>query len=292
MFLGVAPDDCATGTPRYRIIPFGLEKTVSFGGGTAEGPAAILAASQEVELFDLEYEAEIYASYGVETLPIAPIPEDHAAAIDALDRRIEESLSEARVPIVLGGEHSITNGSARAFLKRHPDLVIVQFDAHLDLRKAYEGDPLSHASVMRECLENSTAELISIGIRNVSAEEFAYLKGNDRVTMITAVDASAADLPARLAKRVAGRPVFVSFDVDGLDPSIMPSTGTPEPGGLYWRQTLVMLRAVLGAGRLVGADVVELAPISGLHAPDFIAAKLIYKMMSYAACPAVSPGAE
>ena len=282
-FLGLQPEE-APGPPETAkavVIPFGLEKTVCFGGGTAAGPEAAIKASPQLEFFLEEMWCEPYWQFGIATLETEPIAPGHAEALEQIDGLVEAVLAEGKFPLVLGGEHSLTIGAARPFLRRYPDLAIVQFDAHTDLRDGYLGEHFSHASAMRRLLDGTSASLTSIGIRAISAEEAAwYETQRDRITIHFAKDQKdwrVEDIVAPLK----GRPVYLTFDVDGLDASLMPATGTPEPGGLFFNEACELLRAIAAEADVVGADVVELAPIPGYHAADFITAKLAYKLLSY-----------
>ena len=292
------PDRRDRDTPdaaRAVLIPFGLEASVSYGSGTARGPAALIAASQQLELFDEELWREPYLDYGVATLAAPDISRPVEAALEQLAGLVEQVLGANRFPFVVGGEHSLTAGAIRPFLQRHRDLVIVQFDAHADLRDGYLGEHYSHAAAMRRVLdaadavaaaspdgERSRVELVSIGIRAISSAEVEYLEANrHRVTVFWGKDQALWDVD-QIAARVRGRPVYLTFDIDGLDCAIMPATGTPTPGGLSYLGALAILRRIAEAGRIVGADLVELAPIPGLHAFDYTAAALAYKMLSYA----------
>ncbi len=282
-FLGIEPD---AGLPveeaRVVVIPFGLEATVSYEGGTARGPEAMLAASQEVELFDEEFWCEPVARFGVRTLRPPRIAWPVERALDQLAGIVEAVLADGRFPFVFGGEHSLTPGAIRPLLARHPDLVLLHFDAHADLRDGYDGEHYSHAAAIRRCLDDERLSVVSVGIRNISAEEIPFLQANrHRVHIHWAVDKAEWDLDAIVAP-LKGRPIYVTFDLDGFDASLMPATGTPEPGGLFWDEALAVLRKAAAVARIVGADITELAPRPGLHAADFLAAKLAYKIMSYA----------
>ena len=282
-FLGLnANDSIAPDLARAVVIPFGLEASVSYGKGTRNGPAAIIAASHQVELFDEELWSEPVREFGVATLEAPGISGDLESALTQIEGLVEESLARDKFPLVLGGEHSLTTGAIRPFVKRHKQLTIVQFDAHADLRDGYEGEKFSHAAVMRRVLDHDNCTLVSIGIRSISAEEIPYLEDNSsRISVLWAKDQDRWDLQQVLAAR-AGVPIYVTFDLDALDSSLMPATGTPEPGGLFYWQAVQLLREVSRSGPIVGADIVELAPIQGLHGCDFLAAKLAYKLLSYA----------
>ena len=187
--------------------------------------------------------------------------------------------------MTFGGEHAITPGTIRYFAEKYHNLAILHFDAHADLRDGYMGVHYSHASALRRCLDYDHIELISCGIRNISAEEIPFLEANrHRIHIHWGKDKrnwNIADIVAPLK----GRPVYLTFDVDGFDASLMPATGTPEPGGVLWNEAMEIIRAVTKvAGKIVGADVNELAPIKGYHAADFLAAKLAYKILNYSHC--------
>ena len=271
---------------RAVVIPFGLESSVSYGGGTGNGPAAILAASDQLELFDEELWREPYRDFGVATLAPPAIPADQAAAMDCIAGIVGDVLDAGKFPLTLGGEHALTAGAIRPFAARHDDLVILQIDAHADLRDGYLGEHYSHAAAMRRCLDHPNVSVISVGIRAISEGEAEYLEANpDRVTIHWAKDIcgpSARFDADAIAAKINGRPVYISFDVDGLDGASMPATGTPVPGGLGYWQALSVLRAAAEHGTIVGGDVVELAPVPQLHVCDYTAAALAYKIMSYA----------
>jgi len=271
------------GAARAVVIPFGLEASVSYGGGTAQGPAAILKASQQLELYDDELGCEPYRAWGVAALPEPAIKAPIEAALAQLAQLVEGVLEEGKFPLVLGGEHSLTPGAIRPLASRHPDLVVLQLDAHADLRDAYLGERYSHAAAMRRVLELPHISLISVGIRAISTEEVEFYTANrDRITIHWAKDQAHWDVGEIMAP-LAGRPAYITFDIDALDSAVMPATGTPTPGGLGFWQVLQLLRcACATAGRIVGADLVEFAPIPGLHACDYTAAALAYKLLAYA----------
>ncbi len=219
------------------VIPFGLEATVSYGGGTAQGPQAILDASHQVELFDEELWCEPVRAFSLATH--APVLPDHglAEALEQIAHIVQMCLDRDLFPLVLGGEHAVSIGAARPFLKRHSDLVILQFDAHADLRDDYEGNRFSHAAVMRRLLDAPGASLVSLGIRSLSAAEAEFIDGSaDRVQLHLSRDRRNWDLE-KIISFIGNRPVYLTFDVDVLDPAVMPSTGTPEPGGLTTRKS-------------------------------------------------------
>jgi len=284
-FLGIGDEAAADdGAPTAVVIPFGLEKTVSFGAGTADGPRAIIAASHQVELFDDELWCEPCRSFRVETLREPAIPDDIGDALSLLAELTGAALEAGTFPMTLGGEHSITPGALRPFLEKWPDLVLLHFDAHADLRDGYEGEPFSHAAAIRRCMDAPDLEVVSVGIRNISAGEIPFLEANrHRLHIHWARDMASWNIEEMLAP-LAGRPTYVTFDLDGFDASLMPATGTPEPGGMFWADVMPILRRAFEIGLVMGADINELAPVAPLHGCDFLAAKLAYKMLSYRFC--------
>jgi agmatinase len=271
-----------TEAARAVVIPFGLEATVSYGSGTASGPAAILAASHQLELFDEELWREPYLDYGIATIAEPEIAAPVAKALDQLEAIVETVVSAGRFPFVLGGEHSLTAGAIRPLACRHPGLAVLHFDAHADLRDGYLGEHFSHAAAMRRVLDHDQVTLVSVGIRAISKAEAEFLDANrHRVSVHWAKDQALWDIE-EIVRPLEGRPVYVTFDIDVLDGAVMPATGTPVPGGLSYVQALAILRRAAEVSSIVGADLVELSPIAGLHACDYLAAALAYKIMSYA----------
>jgi agmatinase len=267
---------------RAVVIPFGLEASVSYGGGTATGPAAILAASRQLELFDDELGCEPYLRYGVAAVREPAIARAMEAALAQLQGLVESALDAGKFPLVLGGEHSLTVAPVRALAARHKDLVVLQLDAHADLRDGYQGERFSHAAAMRRVLDNPNVSLVSVGIRAISKEEVEFYEASRaRIAIHWAKDQARWDIGEILAP-LQGRPVYITFDVDVLDASVMPATGTPTPGGLSYGAALAIVRQACLTGNVVGADLVELAPIKGLHACDYTAAAIAYKLLSYA----------
>lgn len=272
---------------RAVVIPFGLEDSVSYGGGTASGPSAILAASHQLELFDDELWREAYADYGIAALDVPSIAESVPAALDQLATLTASVLDAGKLPFVLGGEHSLTAGAIRPFAKRYPrDLVVLQFDAHWDLRDGYLGEPYSHAAAMRRVLDQPGHEqitLVSVGIRAFSEPEARYYEANRSRMHVHFGHAQRGWRIEDVVAPLAGKPVYITFDIDALDAHVMPATGTPVPGGIAWLDALAILRAACEtAGTIVGMDLVEFAPIKDFHAYDFTATQLAAKMLNYA----------
>lgn len=267
---------------RAVVIPFGLEASVSYGGGTKAGPMAIIEASHQLELFDEELWCEAYRDYGIAALREPRIPERIEDALSLLEGLVEKVLAEGRFPFVLGGEHSLTPGAIRPFVRRYPDLVVLQLDAHADLRDGYLGEHYSHAAAMRRVLDHPGVSMVQVGIRAFSKDEADFYDANrDRLTMHLAVDRPRWDIE-EIVRPLAGRPVYITVDIDALDGSIMPATGTPTPGGMTYDELLAVLRRACKVGNVVGMDMVEFAPIKGFHAYDALAAHLSAKMLNYA----------
>lgn len=283
-FLKLPASDAAADLDKAQavIIPFGLEKTVSYEGGTAAGPRAIIDASPELEHFDEVFWEEAFRRYGIATAVPVKIAKTQEQALRQIEGEVADVLRAGKFPLILGGEHGLTPGAIRPFAERYESLTILQFDAHADLRDGYEGEPYSHAAAMRRCLDHSNVRLVSVGVRNISAEEIPFLEDEAaRIRVFWAKD-KLYRTAQKVADAVGEGPVYISFDVDGFDSALMPATGTPEPGGLFWDEVMDILSAVSKRATVVGADIVELAPRSGLHACDFLCAKLAYKILNYA----------
>ncbi len=263
------------------VIPFGLEKTVSYGGGTKNGPKEIIKASHQVELYDEELNCEPFKVIGVKTIKPFKINKNINRALKQISLLNQKSIEKNLFPLTLGGEHSITAGCIEPFVKSYKNVTVLQFDAHADLRNSYNNQKYSHASAMRRCLDFKNVDLISIGIRNISKEEIPFLKkNNNRIKIFWAKDQTKWNL--KYFKRlIKNKNVYLTFDVDGLDSSIMPATGTPEPGGLFWYETLSLIKTTFKNANVIGADINELAPIKGFNSYNFLVAKLAYKILAY-----------
>jgi len=274
-FLGVDSDRKSS---RVVILPVPYEATVSYQPGTRHGPRAIIEASAHVELYDEELDAEPF-EFGIHTAqPIWPDfrgPEQMGEKIFKTCRRY---LGQDKFLVLLGGEHSVTVGAVRAHLERHADMSVLQLDAHADLRDSYHHTKWGHASVMRRLGE--LCPTVGVGIRTLSSEEMDYIRANDLKMVLASQIHSGIDWISEALASLADK-VYVTIDLDVLDPGIMPAVGTPVPGGLTWQQVLDLLRRVAAEKIVVGFDVVELAPIPGQVAADFLAAKLIYKFIGY-----------
>ena len=278
-FLGI--DNKFNFREKVVVVPFGLEKTVSYGGGTKNGPKEIIKASHQVELYDEELHCEPYKKIGIKTLKPFKIDRNIKKALKKMSDINEEILNKKLFPMTFGGEHSITPGCIAPFTKKHKNLCLLHFDAHADLRESYNGNKFSHASAIKRCLDYKNVSVISFGIRNISASEIPCLKKNySRINIFWAKDKMKWNLN-KFKKMIKGKTVYLTFDVDGLDSSIMPATGTPEPGGLLWDETLNIIKIASKNSNIVGADINELAPIKGFNSYNFLVAKLAYKILSY-----------
>jgi len=260
------------------IVPVPFEQTTSYVTGTRNGPRELLMASSQVELWDEELGVDVHGR-GMITLPdidLSALPLD--VAMCELSKRAADLYATGKFVVTLGGEHSITSPIVGAAVARHPTLTVLQIDAHADLRVSYLGERHSHACAMRRTLEH--APVVQVGIRNISAEEAADLPSL-RSTVF--YDWNMRD-DQRWMDRVVdtlSEVVYITIDLDGFDPGLVPGVGTPEPGGLSWREATTLLRKVFERRRVIGCDVVELCPIPGMAASNFIAAKLVYKLLTY-----------
>jgi len=278
-FLGI--DNKFNFKEKVVVVPFGLERTVSYGGGTKNGPKEIIKASHQVELYDEELHCEPYKKIGIKTLQPFKINANIKKALKKISNINEEIINKKLFPITFGGEHSITPGCIAPFVKRYKNLCLLHFDAHADLRESYNGEKFSHASAIKRCLDHKNVSVISFGIRNISESEILYLKKNSsRINIFWAKDKAKWNLN-KFKKKIKNKTVYLTFDVDGLDSSIMPATGTPEPGGLLWDETLKIIKIAAKNSNIVGADINELSPIKGFSSYNFLVAKLAYKILSY-----------
>jgi agmatinase len=266
-------------TARAVVLPIPYESTVSYGAGTRNGPQAIIAASRQVETYDQEFKATP-CNMGIATLgELEQVTSGPDAMMEAIEEAAAGILADGKFLLGLGGEHSISPPLVRAHKARYRNLSVLQFDAHTDLRPEYQGSKNSHACAMSRIWE--TSGFVGVGLRNFCGSE------NETRALSEGRLIQASEFhqnPNAISKILSmlTEDVYITFDLDGFDPSVMPSVGTPEPGGLLWDETLEIIRRVSQEKRIVGADIVELAPIPGLVYPDFAAARLAYKIISYA----------
>ncbi|KAA3625353.1 MAG: agmatinase [Flavobacterium sp.] len=274
-YAGIPAQYATSENSKIVLIPVPFDGTSTWQKGADKGPEAFLNASENMELYDIETETEVY-KHGI--FLAEPIHENSSAEamVSAVYKRTKEYILRNKFVTIFGGEHSISIGAIRAFNDCFEDLSVLHIDAHADLRKSYEGSPYNHACAVHEA--SQTTNLVQVGIRSMDVSEtdymddektfFAHEMANDEYWMDNALDA-------------LGDNVFITFDLDALDPSIMPATGTPEPGGMLWYETLEFLRKVFSERNVVGFDIVELCPKKEEKSSDFLAAKLYYKMLSY-----------
>ena len=278
-FLGI--DNKINIKEKVVVVPFGLEKTVSYGSGTNKGPREIIKASHQVELFDEDLNKEPYKNIGIKTLKPFPIKKNIIDALKQIENINKLLIEREKFPLILGGEHSLTSGAIRPFIKKFGKICLLHFDAHADLRNSYNNNKFSHASAIRRCLDNPNVSVISFGVRNISSNEIHFLKKNKkRIKIFWAKDKSNWNLN-KFKKIIKNKKVYLTFDVDGLDSSLMPATGTPEPGGLFWDETIKIIKIAAQSSNIVGADINELSPIKGFDCYNFLAAKLAYKIIAY-----------
>jgi agmatinase len=257
------------------IIPVPYDGTSTYGKGADKGPEAIFDAAENMELYDIETKNEVYKN----GIFIAPTLFGHLSPetmVKEVDHEVSKYIEKGKFVTLLGGEHSVSIGSIRAFARKHDDLTVLQLDAHSDLRPEYEWSKCNHACAMHEA--SYTTNLVQVGIRSMDTSEVEYLRSEN---LFTSYDIRSNQYWQEDIINCLGQNVYITIDLDVFDPSIMPSTGTPEPGGLFWNETLDLLKKVFLNVNVVGFDIVELAPKENFSAPDFMAAKLYYKLLSY-----------
>ena len=263
------------------ILPVPYGKTVTYRKGTENGPQAILEASDNLELFDEELGKET-CLIGINTAPLLKVndasPEDMMASVE---EKTSDIYKQDKMPVIIGGEHTLTIGAVRAAKTKFKDLSILYFDAHCDLRNEYAGNKYSHACVARRLLE--IAPVIEVGVRSLSKEENDFASSED-IKIIKMFDMLKGKDWLGAIKKELSKNIYISIDLDVFDPSIMPSVGSPEPGGIQWYEFLKVMREIIAHKNVVGLDVVELCPVKGILWPDFTAAKLIYKILGYIFC--------
>jgi len=263
------------------IVPFGYEGTVTFGHGTKNGPSGLIKASYQVETFDDELLDDIHNQIKIWTTPQPVLPKSPEGACKVLKDIVSALIDDKKFPVVIGGEHTISYGFAQALNKKYKNISILVFDSHLDLGDRWSPKPFTHATWLKYSLDLPNIKRATLlGIRNFNADEYKFWQKNkNKINVFLAKNKK--DWKLEKIINSLGPNVFLSFDIDAFDSSSMPSTGTPEPGGLFFEEILPIIRAVAKKKNIIGIDLVELAPIKGLHAPDFLAAKLLMKMILY-----------
>lgn len=275
LFLGSEIEQCNMTEAAFSVLPVPYENTVSYGGGTAKGPAAILEASWQLETWDGHSNPSQGGIHTCKPIDCSPAPQQ---VIDNIAQAIKQILDAGSMPVVLGGEHTVTYGVIKGYLDAgFRNFGVVQIDAHADLRDAYEGDPLSHASAMKRIVDEDIP-LYQLGVRAYCQEEIEarqqYNVGYQDADTLVPNHVQTLELPNDFPENV-----FFTVDIDGLDPAVFPSTGTPVPGGLGWYQTLNLFKSIAQQRNIIGFDIMEFAPIEGFHAYDFAASLLTYKLM-------------
>jgi len=277
-FCALPAEHAAWNASRVAVLPVPYDLTTSYQPGARRGPQAMIEASWQLELYDTELGTEPF-EVGIHTLPpLEPLVSGPRAMAERVAQAVGQVLEAGKFPIVLGGDHAVTHGVVRAIDERHVPFSVLQLDAHADLRDRYQGSQWSHATVGRRISER--APLVQLGVRSFSAEEAAFLDQANVLSVSARAWHEDHDSVERALEQLQS-PVYITVDLDVFDPAIMPATGTPEPGGLGWYQVLTLLRRVFETRTVVGCDVVELAPLPGTIAPDFLAAKLVYKLVAY-----------
>ncbi|HMQ15097.1 MAG TPA: agmatinase [Phycisphaerae bacterium] len=280
-FLGLDAKTAAYKTARFAVLPIPYDATTSFGAGTRDGPRAVITASQQVELYDEELGRESFNA-GVATLDaVGPDVSGPAATLEAIHGAARRVVRDGKFLIGLGGEHSISSALVRAVLARHKKLSVLQIDAHADLRDGYQGSPWSHAAVMRR-IHDLGVPAVGVGIRNYSKDEAAFIRKAAKPIISARACRDASDWIGRAVAGLTDE-VYVTIDIDGFDPAFAPGTGTPEPGGLDWHQVAALLAPVARSRRIVAADLVEVRPIPPNTVTEFLAARLLYRLIGLAA---------
>jgi agmatinase len=263
-------------TAKYHLIYVPYGKTVSYLPGTEKGPEAIIEASTQVELYDIHTEREPYLE-GI-SFETVNTENETGKILEDIKYKTVRCLDSQKFPVLLGGEHTISIGGINACASRHSDLTVLQIDAHADLRNEYQDDPYSHACVMRRAFEQGI-QVVQIGIRSLCSEEHQLIKDNPEQIATFISDGQKPDIELILS-RINNTNVYLTIDLDGLDPSVIPHVGTPEPGGLLWNDTINILEQLFINFNVIAADIVELCPDKTSTVSDFAAAKLLYKLLA------------
>ncbi|MBX7169354.1 MAG: agmatinase [Pyrinomonadaceae bacterium] len=265
---------------RVVIFPVAYEGTVSYGKGTGAGAMAIIDASRNLELYEEETDAEVY-KIGIHTTEEFPSSETPEMMMDGIYQKSKALVSSGKFICMIGGEHSISAPVIRAHAEKYHNLSVLQIDAHADLRDRYDGTPHSHASVMARVVKDMRIPSVQVGIRSISAEEARSLDENLPTKIFWAKDiVGQTDWVDEAVDSLTDN-VYLTIDIDGLDPSLVPTTGTPEPGGLGWYETLALIKTLGQKKRVVGMDLVEFSKVGNFEAPAFLCSKLIYKSLAY-----------
>lgn len=274
-FAGIPAENASYTNSKVVLVQVPYDGTSTYGKGADKGPQAMLDAAENMELYDIETNSEVYRQ-GIYLAPVVSEDSSPEAMVEAVESSITPYIEADKFVTMIGGEHSVSIGSIRALNKKYDDLTVLQLDAHSDLRPTYEGSACNHACAMHEA--SKTTNLVQVGIRSMDSCELEFLREEN---LFTSYDIRSNEYWQRDVINCLGKNVYITIDLDVFDPSIMPSTGTPEPGGLLWQETIDLLKMVFSNSNVVGFDIVELAPKKDFSAPDFMAAKLYYKLLSY-----------
>lgn len=266
-------------TSRFAVIPVPYERTVSYGSGTEKGPVAIIEASPQIELWDEETKTETWQE-GIHTLPAVNCKGSEKTVFDRIEKYVTKYLDTQKAfPFFLGGEHSISQVLIAPFIKKYgKNISILHFDAHADLRESYFGDERSHACAIYPA--SKEVKVVQVGIRSVGSDEKQNINSGNVTTFLMHENLDIKKLIPQVLKNLTDT-VYMSIDVDGFDPSVVPGTGTPQPGGFMWYDALALFKAVCESKNIIGIDVVETAPVKGSHISEFNVSKLIYRLMGY-----------
>lgn len=274
-YAGIPEKYASLDASKIVLIPVPYDGTSTWGKGADKGPEAFLHASENMELYDIETDTQVYKQ-GIHLADAITESSSPEAMVNAVHEMIKDHIKRNKFVTMFGGEHSVSIGAIRAFNECYQDLTVLHIDAHADLRKEYEGSPYNHACALHEA--NETTNLIQVGIRSMDISEKSVMRPDN---VFFAHEMAVDDYWVDKVVESLGDNVYITFDLDALDPSIMPSTGTPEPGGLFWYETLEFLKSIFEQKNVVGFDIVELCPNEVDKSSDFLAAKLYYKMLSY-----------
>ncbi len=278
-FLQLPPEYSGYDSSRFVVIPLPYDSGKSWHGGAAQGPLAVIEASTQMESFDEEVSVQGFHQ-GIHTLPLNELPVEPERMLARTAELVAPVFKDGKIPICIGGDHSVSIGPIEEAARRYGPLDILHLDAHTDLRDSYQESRLSHACAIRRVW--GCGNIIQVGIRSTSMEEAQFLEkqGCSPIYASTFIHRTEEAI-STILERFTGRPLYITLDVDCLDPSEMPATGTPEPGGLSWHHVTAILRAAIERSPLIGMDIVELAPVPGIHFPQYTAARLIYKVINY-----------
>lgn len=281
-FLGIKEDYLNNNEDaKVVIVPFGMESSSKFNTGTRTGPRAIIRASHQLELFDEEYNTETYKNIGIATLLENRIEYNAASALNKLEDIVHKIIKKNKIPLILGGEQTLTSGAIRPFVNKYDNLAMLHFDSHANLKDPNSESGYTTLSSIRKASENNISKVISCGIRSISREEKEFVdQHNDMFKIYYAQDIDIWN-EKEITSDLKGKKVYLTFDLSGFDSSVMPATGMPEPNGFFWPNVMKIIKEAAKISDIVGIDIVELAPISYLHSCDILAAKLGYKILSH-----------